>query len=407
MTQVKLSLISSHSFKKYYSNPYFKSTFWTTMSIYDSNVEDQNDNFDELVGSMPSEIKMKTETAKNGKVVNLILDPSTFTRGIGNIKRWYNEEYVEQKKKKQKNIHTTVNLYIPRFTLNEFKYLKRGTTMIAVYAQQSIKFIDDIFDRNNISKDITKNFHINLSIEGPNESGPPWPLCERNQIYRPRIKDFPNFKTKFDSTTMGKNYKDSFLDGFGIRSYEKEQPNDIQYENSESYMTAAANADNFATMPARLKYLIRSCIFKRFIQQQETEDRTEEWKLVSEEPITQIWARSFGIDSINVNEAELLMFQSYDVNEVYNPHTSFNVDDALSHDSVIQETIDTSLYTYSSLGNARKGNVKSSKDNNKQRKVKGISTEVISQVNGEVVKHEDFDSINYAPRGKGKLWKPT
>lgn len=373
------------------------------MSIHERNDEEHQVNYDELIEDAPTVAKESNKSGTERRVVNLILDPSAFTRGIGNIKRWYNEDYVSDKRRKQKKVDTTVNLYIPSFTLHEFDYLKKGTTMIAVYTRHSIKFIDDIFEQNNTSKDITKTFHINLSIEAPDERGPPWSLCERNQSYKPRIRDFPNFKTKFDSTFIGKKFEEGLPDDLGIRSHMTSRLNDIQYENSQSYMQAAANADSYAVMPARLKYLIRSCIFKRFIQQQEVTDKTEEWKLVSEEPITQVWARSFGIDSMNVNEAELLIFQSYDVNKVYNPHTSFTVDEEVKHDSVIQDTIDTSLYKYTELDGPRK----SKATKTKKSKVQGVSSEIISEVNGEVVKQERFDSINYAPRGKGKLWKPN
>ena len=46
--------------------------------------------------------------------------------------------------------------------------------------------------------------------------------------------------------------------------------------------------------------------------------------MVTEDPITKIWAKSYGIDCLNVNEAELLIFQNYDVNlfRLYNPYAN-------------------------------------------------------------------------------------
>lgn len=337
--------------------------------------------------------KPKDETSLSERRINLILDSSSFTRGIGNIKRWYNKEYIKSRNKrirKQKNI---ITLYIPSYTLHEFDYLKKGSSIIATFTRQSIRFIDELFENDLTENSVLENFTINLVIEGPQEKGLPWNKCQKYQIHSPKVKEFPNFKTKFDSNFIGKRNDllrplDSSDDG---------KINDIQYENSQSFQKAAENSENYARMPSRLKYLISSCIFKKFIQEHEINDPIEEWKLVTEDPIVKVWGQSFGMDCMNVNEAELLIFQSYDVNELYNPHKSFSLDDETHHNSILQDTIDTSTYQYFTLVKSRAAQPK---------KIRGVTQEVRSETNDEMVTKERFDTINYAPRGQGKLWKP-
>lgn len=426
------------------------------MSDDDDGVNNHH-NFDELVGQNPTEINVKphhnnipgsdqtpdgippnrvssqvesgielenNETDLNVRRINLILDPSAFTRGIGNIKRWYTDEYIKGVNQKVLNAHTIVNLYIPSYTLHEFEYLKKGTSMIATYARQSIKFIDQLFEHNMTTKEVTSNFTINMSIEAPHERGPHWNKCKNYQIHQPKIKEFPNFKTKFDSTLIGERPETygELSDQFDSRlAYHfNGKLNDIQYENSKSYLEAAANAENFAIMPARLKYLISSCIYKRFIEQHQVNDPLQEWKCITEDSVTNVWVSSYGIDCMNVNEAELLLFQSYDINKLYNPHKSFSLEDEVHHNSILQNTIDTSLYTYRELDQPNKGKPRGKKgkttksnklkqqlEQNPSQSVPGVANETRSDLNGETITVERFDSINYAPRGEGELWKPS
>lgn len=387
---------------------------------------DTSHEYDELMG--PPEIS-KHQSANNGsdigknvnydgnaegvRTINLILDSSAFTRGIGNIKRWYTQDYINQRGQKIRKNHTVVNLHIPSYTLRDFDHLKKGSSMIAIYVRQSIRFIDQLFENNQNSTNVTPFFTINLNIEAPGERGPPWNECRTYQIHQPKVREFPNLKTNFDVSMFGR--RQNTYDGLpggnstsGTNDQYDNRLNDIQYENSRAYLEAAANADKFAVMPPRLKYLISSCVYKKFNNTNNFNDPLEEWKLITEDPITNIWVRSYGIDCMNVNEAELLMFQSYDVNRLYNPHQSFSLDDEVHHNSILQDTIDTTLYSYTKLDKPNKHNNQSRRGGNKsdKEKVKGVTNRTKSDISGETISMERFDSINYAPRGTGKLWKP-
>lgn len=416
------------------------------MSLYPYNSDEdearKNSNyhdFDELVPSDEIENASKpsdTFPGHKSRHINVILDHSAFVRGIGNIKRWFNQEYVKTHIDPDSDEEIYLNIYIPSYTLHEFDYVKKGTSMMATNAREAIRFIDKIFEKelngeeetdttNPDSKPGKKPIIYDLYIESPNESGPSWSECLNYKAHSPKIKEFPNFKTKFDSNLIGQH---PLPQGESLESHnnfdetnynnssaykQNNKLNDIQYENSQSYQNALANADELAEMPTRLRYLIRSCIYKRFIERRSFSSPLEEWKLVTEDPITKVWAKSFGIDCMNVNEAELLIFQSYDINQyqLYDPRQNFSVDDE-SHapNSILQNTIDTTLYSYTKIDrpskSKNKNKNKNAKKSTKPKQIKGVVNDGCTGANGDFVKKERFDAINYAPRGTGELWKP-
>lgn len=386
--------------------------------------------YDELVPS--EEIHNLAEpsnsyTKNKARIVNVILDHSSFVRGIGNIKRWFNQEYVKANMDPKSDEDVFLNIYIPSYTLHEFDYAKKGTSMMATNAREAIRFIDKIFEKDlnaecgqtsDLEVSTKKPIIYDVYIESPDESGPSWSECIKYKVHSPKIKEFPNFKTKFDSNLIGQHPHlsgETLEDHFDEPGYggfkQSSKLNDIQYENSQSYQNALANADNLAEMPTRLRYLIRSCIYKRYIERRSSNNPLEEWKLVTEDPITKVWASSFGIDCMNVNEAELLIFQSYDVNrfQLYDPHRNFSVDDEKeAPNSILQNAIDTTLYSYTKIDQPAKNRNKKTKNShkkpNKPKHFNGVVNDGYADSTG--VKKERFDAINYAPRGTGELWKP-
>lgn len=349
------------------------------------------------------------------RMVNLILDHMAFVQGLGNLKRWFNKEYVDQNLKGSEKV--VLNIFIPSYTLHEFDFIKKGTSMRATNARQAIKFLDLCFEleeRKAMNEDLDEenepiSYHI--SLEQGRECGPSFQECLKFKLYSPKVGDFPNYKTKFDNNLIGQMSSDYEEVDFDVPQGSKSNPsstNDIQYENSASYQQAASNADKLAEMPTRLKYLIRATIYKRFYEKNNFCTPLENWKLVTEDPITKTWAKSFGIDCLNVNEAELLLFQNYDVNSfsLYQPQKSFTLENEHFDISkeILQNTVDTSRYKYVKLSST--ANTKNKKGPNTKKGIKGIVAQNGVGVNGETVKKERYDAINYAPRGKGQLWKP-
>lgn len=413
--------------------------------------------FDELVaeheGRHVSQDPEESDTLDTEyRYINFILDHSAFVRGIGNIKRWFNEEYIRATYKHNSGEKIKLVIHIPIYTLHEFDFVKKGNTMIATNAREAIKFIDKFIndEEENTTRVIDSiEFNCSLDIEVPNaRSSPSWNECLNYKIYRPLVREFPNFKTKFDSNLLGQNSAHQLNNNRATNNQNQHKLNDIQYENSESYQNALAHADSPAEMPDRLKYLIKSCIQK--LKSNRLKNKTNEhWRLVTEDPITKIWAISFGIECMNINEAELFIFQDYDINaqkKSIDPHFQYNDDDdneAKGPNSILQNTIDTTVYEYTTTNEEdNKNNTKKAKS--KKNRPKGKSKEAGKDTNkkdtgkkkknlqkgkksgdqvnhsesaeglvhegtgvyGGIVKKERFNAINYAPRGSGELWKP-
>ena len=412
------------------------------------------------------------EDANKLRQVRLILDHTAFVRGIGNVKRWFHEEYISQNFNKSAD-PIKLNIYIPSYTLHEFDYVKRGTSISATNAREAIKFIDNYLENNLFDQKTRENQNgtnpglqrilYNVNLESPIDATPSWNNCAKYKLYSPLIKDFPNMKTDFNANAVGNSPAQSADD------HDLANHGDYSSDFNASF---AIDYDSLAEMPSRLKYLIRTCIYKRYIERYipTPKNSIEEWKLVTEDPITKIWAKAYGIDCVNVNEAELLIFQNYDVNlfRIYNPFSS-SEDEFDPKNNILQNKIDTTLYSYQSIkqdppkvnfkGRSRRNknsnnnnnnnnnnensnnnitnknknknknnkqkqkqkqskeddkticaNIKESKEKSQKKKripVDGVVHEEINDNTGYgLVKKEKFKAINYAPRGSGELWKP-
>ncbi|KAK7684185.1 hypothetical protein QCA50_012831 [Cerrena zonata] len=331
----------------------------------------QNHHLDELVDYSKS---FQTNASIDEKAEN---DHSAFVRGIGNVKRWFNQQYVESNYKSfTKNEKVYLNIFIPSYTLHEFDFAKKGTSMMATNAREAIRFIDRVFESDINAEDDGHNFKnpivYNLTIETINNSYPSWNECLKYKIHNPKVKEFPNFKTKFDSNLIGQhsevnnNPYDELSENFGSTlSFKNTKLNDIQYENSQSYQDAIARSEDEAEMPVRLR--------------------------------------------------------------LYDPRYNFNSDyDHLNDDpesGILHNTIDTTQYSYTTMkkekslppgkGRKSKDHWSKAKGKGKNRydrpstKIEGVVSTGDTSYGGEYVKKEKFDAINYAPRGSGKLWKPS
>lgn len=428
--------------------------------------------FDELAAEYATQTNTSPETDLDGvednevitgntRNINFILDHSAFVRGIGNIKRWFNDEYIQSNFEAKAGEKIQLNIYIPSYTLHEFDYVKKGNTMMATNAREAIKFIDKF-----ISGEVHNKRPVNggsgdkgsdgvdlscyLYIESSQEVGPSWNDCLKYKIHSPLVKEFPNLKTMYDSNLIGQNVASPYASGMEVQHEDIDQGldrfkkvpnfkyssklNTIQYENSESYQHALAHADAEAEMPYRLKYLIRSCVQRKYRNKidgfKAHPRKSEEWRLVTEDPISKIWVASFGIECLNINEAELMIFQNYDINQprVSDPHKRFDSEGEEEEPfSILQNTIDTTVYLYSPMLNKQKKPFyKSGKKDAKQgtharkqekpkpfptgknskKPFKGVVQEEGTGIHGGVVKKERFDAINFAPRGSGELWRP-
>lgn len=412
---------------------------------------------DELV----SDVEFNTSKARSPvkdrvRNVNLILDHSAFVKGIGNIKRWFNHDYVYSNLDKGSYEDIYLNIYVPTYALHEFDFVKKGPSMMATNAREAIKFIDKHCGNNftlsfHNEDEGSQLIHYNLQIESPMEAGPTWSKCLSYKIHSPKVKEFPNYNTSFKSNLMGQGGRNSNLvsdmQSLGLSSEVDGDPKNSE-PNSRSSLREQCS-EEAAIMPSRLKYLIRSCVYKAIESDSVFEDPAEQWKLVCEDAITRIWASSFGIDSLNVNEAELLLFHSHDISEykTRSPEKDFRIhSDNFASNNILQKTIDTSIYTYKALdykktsrrGHRKNGHHHTKNSKARQKKEKNESSRstnegtntktasspsnfdkneeslvedksssmVTSSFHSNILRKEGFNDINYAPRGKGELWEP-
>lgn len=360
-------------------------------------------------------VPVKPVTISEDRTVNLILDHSAFIRGIGNVKRWFNKDYIRsqlvgKKGKAKQRIH--LNIYIPSYTLHEFEYAKKGSSILSSNAREALKFIDQIFENEleqpSFGSNFVENFDgdkvdhssaeyenpllYNVYIENRTENFPRWDQCLPFQLYTPRVRDFPHHKTKFDSVIWRPGRAENDFD-----SAPQQEP--------------AQDLDSIAVIPERLKHLIRSCVFKKCGEQKVQASSLEEWKLVTEDAIPKVWAQCFGVDSLNVNEAELLIFHSQDISSftLKNAGTDFNADTDMydTGRGILHQWIDTTSYEYKKLGKEEKKSKARNGNKKTKKKRSTLSDRTAEPMNPEEVKSEKFDMINYAPRTKGKLWTPS
>lgn len=339
----------------------------------------------------------KEETA-SVRVVNLVLDHFAFVRGIGNVKRWFNKEYIDSMLEGKDDIRVVLNIYIPTYTLHEFDFAKKGTTITASYARDALKLIDQVLDQEQSvpsfgpgdgePEPAKPKFTYNLLLEQRNSSFPYWEKCLQYQAQPPKIKDFPYHKTKLSNTMLG-----------------RPQAQDIEEGKKE--------AEEFASVPPRLKHLIRSCVYKRYIDPFHPEFESNngvQWKLVTEDAVTKVWLTSFGIDCLNVNEAELLIFQSDDVTgfNIQAPGEDFNSKNDrynAADRGILHQWVDTTKYGYLGFGGDRRKKPTGKKNEASEETM----YKALGPVQPDEVKEEKFNQINYAPRVKPagrKLYVP-
>lgn len=372
------------------------------------------EDFEELIDSM-SQLQVPSV-----RTVNLILDNSSFIRGFGNIKRWFDQTYIKSQllpNGKHPRDKIQLNIYLPSYTLHQLEHLRKGNSMLATNARKALSFIDKIFDSEETQGSFDSNFvenielieagigkksevplRYNVYIEYRDVTFPTWNKCLAFKLYDLYVNDFPSQQTKFSSDEL-----------LGRLTFDPDAQEEI--------------VNGPVPAPPRLKHLIRSCVFKQYLEVGSKNNSVhEQWKLITEDTVTRVWANSFGINCLNVNEAELLIFQSTDI-------TSFNVKtEGYDFNSekdifdkpvkgILHQRIDTTAYEYHNISDLNvllkmtedEATGKSTKGDQKNTVQKGEKSPPIvpSGAKGDEVKKEDFDMINFAPRVNGKLWKPT
>lgn len=297
--------------------------------------------------------------------VHLILDHTAFVLGLGNVKRWFNDEFaasqLRRKGEAPEQLH--LNFYVPAYTLHELEYVRRGVSVLALNARELVMFIDHLCDME-AQQDHTGRLPLLFSVflEDRNAQFPSWDTC-------------------------------------------------LKYRTLEQQALALSEQKPPPTVPPRLRHLIRSCVFMRHMPPgHQPVMPGPQWKLVTEDAHTRAWALRFGVDCLNVNEAELLLFHARDLSSfvVKQPGSDFSADSDMYDQvqpSLLHRKLDTTKYAYERLLSS--GHSKKKKGKAKPEKpVQQVQPQVVYTTAAGEPHKEDFNMINYAPRTGGKLWQP-
>jgi hypothetical protein len=205
--------------------------------------------------------------------------------------------------------------------IRELDFVKKGVSMMATNARQSIRFIEKVLSY--------ENSHISQKIihEDANEPGPGWSKCIQYKTCSPKVSEFVNAYKSIRPTRD----EDEALDG------------------TNKALARNKGRKERAIMPARLKYLIMPCVKKIHLD-------PEDWKLITEDECTRIWAQSFDIPCVNISQAEIFLFN-------------------------------------------KKHNIAAPEPKNR---TKALAKRLLENV-PRIAK---FDSTEFAPRGTGELWAP-
>lgn len=331
--------------------------------------------------------------------VNLVLESSALIRGFGNVKRWFSPNYSENHLLRggvPGDEKVQLGIYVPLYTLRDLEYLSRGNSSVAAKYREALAFLrkiyhsqdnQDLQEEPGVSKKSRKRnmgLDYNVEVEERTTDFPDWNQCIRYTKRLLRVKDFPHHSKA--SSSMGEQT------AFGIGQNQKEQ-----------------SPDELMNVPPRLKHLIRACVYKRYIEKGNKDlPPLKQWKLVTEDVAIRIWATNFGIDCLNVNEAELLILFSENATDndpVSDFNASNNANNQLDH-GFVHHRVDTTAYEYHPLlekDTSKKLSQLSEESAMSKVKSRSFSKKPpVTIVNG--VKQEDFNMITYAPRVAGILW---
>lgn len=309
--------------------------------------------------------------------IYFILDNSACTLGIGNIQRWFDWEFVQSQIRGPEKIH--LNLYVPQYTLRELDFRKRGPMIGISLAQEALALIDTLFEIEPSRADSSLLQSSDDDGYGTNSSSlSPIPF---NIYVEEILRLFPSWEKCLK---------------YRLRQPKKGEFSLIRTPNEESEMEQDADINS------RLKNLIRSCVYMtKMISKDQSAPQGDHWRLVTEDQATKIWATSFGIDCLNVNEAELLLFHGNDVTkfELANPEVHFfSSRDVFDRETSVglHKKVDTTKYPYESIAEPLEEKAKKSKRLKKLDK----STKALKQhfVKVDGISYEEFALINYAPR---------
>lgn len=163
-------------------------------------------------------------------------------------------------------------------------------------------------------------------LEAEQDVGPDWKIASGYRRSTPLLSQLPKpingssshgqFNHGGKKTAVGV-YGNNIPGTFNTHS--KKDVTDFSVAETHSMNNSRSNSnainevdpDEKAVVPIRLKYLIRSCVQKTYIENKglDEQDRVN-WSVICEDTTTSIWLKSFGLDVKTLNDVQ----QDFDVN---------------------------------------------------------------------------------------------
>jgi hypothetical protein len=174
---------------------------------------------------------------------------------------------------------------------------------------------------------------VTFIVENENSSGPDWKIASGYRRSTPLISQLPapingsssqgqfnhdnrkkvvgvfgnNIPGTFNMIKMKNN--DSLAYGYGGDRNNHGFGNKHGIHDQSTRYVGDSNdetsPDEKAVVPIRLKYFIRSCIQKHYIENKNLrEDQKIKWDIICEDATTAIWLKSFGLDVKTLNEVQ-------------------------------------------------------------------------------------------------------
>ncbi|GMF42407.1 unnamed protein product [[Candida] boidinii] len=184
--------------------------------------------------------------------------------------------------------------------------------------------------------------------------------------------------------------------------------------NVESLYQNDDSNDDRAFVPRRLKLLIRSCLQKRFVENKNLKDPIQ-WFAICEDSETYIWLKCYGIEVVNLNEVQSI----FDRASGNKGNRLFEVERNTNNNK--KTASGGKNETGKKIRNKRvqrKSNVSDSDSNqdtddnsfnkykNMEKINQSLNNKIQKPIDSKSIYKERFDSMSYAPRGKGELWTP-
>lgn len=280
-----------------------------------------------------------------------------------------------------------------------------------------------------------KKSPIVFILEDEDNIGPDWKIASGYRRTTPLLSQLPkpingsSSKGQFNHDqkkkvvgVFGNNIPGTFNMTKNHENLMSVELNDTVFsENVQNINTSKEDGDDDekAIVPLRLKYLIRSCIQKQYIENKHLQDSEKiNWDIISEDMTTSIWLKSFGLSVKTLNEVQN-DFNNFSgiskVDVLFDPNSGKLVDSTSGDLKKKENKKNFKKQDSKKTNNAKKDESgKAEKKKRSRSKNKNKNNKKEDTVNAAAPPTEPYEpgkphvvsADSFARRGAGDLWVP-